>query len=43
MDAALQPSLTPRCYTVPVEDGLLHVQLLELGQQVRVSTLAHAA
>ncbi len=35
MDAAPQALLTPRCYTVPVEDGLLHVQLLELGQQVR--------
>jgi hypothetical protein len=43
MDAAPQALLTPRCYTVPVEDGLLHVQLLELGQQVRAACVTRRA
>jgi hypothetical protein len=32
-DAPLQ--LTPRNFTVPVEDGQLHIQLLDLGKQAR--------
>lgn len=32
-DAPLQ--LTPRSFTVPVEDGHLHIQLLDLGKQAR--------
>lgn len=36
MAAAQAAELTPRCFTIPVEDGLLHIQLLDLGLQARV-------
>lgn len=37
---AAGPPLAPRCFSVPVEDGLLHLQLLDVGLQVRPRLLA---
>jgi hypothetical protein len=41
MDAALPP-LTPRNFSVAVEDGVLHVQLLDVGLQARRSSACTA-
>jgi hypothetical protein len=41
MDAGLPP-LTPRNFSVAVEDGVLHVQLLDVGLQARRSSACTA-
>ena len=33
--ALAPPALAPQCFSVPVEDGVLQLQLIDLGSQAR--------